>query len=160
MVMVVKKVTLLGLFVAMMSATTGLAQLERRISDLATGDTGNQPLPVDEAFAWFVSSEAPDSLQVRFVLAPEHYLYRHAFAFSLEQGGTETAIPFQLPAGLQKTDQFFGEVEAYYDQLNASLALVAEPSPDAVLWLEYQGCADWGFCYPPQRRSYPLSPPQ
>lgn len=67
-------------------------------------------------------------------------------------------VEYILPEGIQKTDQFFGKIEAYYNLINADLALTTVPSPDAVLVIEYQGCAEWGFCYPPQQAEFKLIP--
>ena len=63
-----------------------------------------------------------------------------------------------MPDGLKKTDQFFGEIEAYYGQLAIDLSLSTVPGPDARIYIHYQGCADWGFCYPPQRFEFLLNP--
>ena len=60
--------------------------------------------------------------------------------------------------GLKKNDQFFGDIEAYYGQLDIDLSLNTVPSPNARIFIHYQGCADWGFCYPPQRFEFLLNP--
>lgn len=52
-----------------------------------------------------------------------------------------------------KHDEFFGQVQTYRKQLQATLAGKADPAVQtAVLQVQYQGCADAGVCYPPQRR--------
>ena len=136
-----------------------LGQLQpRSVSGLESSLGQNRPLPLEQAFPFFVSETSPGQYRITWEPAPGHYLYRHTFAFSLQQseGGDETPLSFQLPDGLKKTDQFFGEIEAYYDRVSADLSL--EPEAEASLIIEYQGCADWGFCYPPQRSVYPLNP--
>ena len=62
---------------------------------------------------------------------------------------------FELPEGLAKTDQFFGEVTVYYDRVSIDLSLPPAHRGKTLI-LHYQGCAEWGFCYPPQRDLYPL----
>lgn len=120
-----------------------------------------RPLPISEAFPWFVSIEGDRRLAVTWQPAPQHYLYRHQFAFGLVEAGSATAvpIPFTLPAGKPHTDQFFGDIEAYYDLVTAHLDLPPGWQAPAELQIHYQGCADWGFCYPPQQDSYRLLPP-
>ena len=90
----------------------------------------------------------------------DSYLYRHAFQFLLVQGEDkrEQSIAFTLPEGVQKTDQFFGDIEAFYGDVSVNLSLPTVPRPEALIVIEYQGCADWGFCYPPQRESLALIP--
>ena len=67
-------------------------------------------------------------------------------------------IDFQLPQGLKKSDEFFGDVEAFYGDISINLTLPTAATPEAQIIIEYQGCADWGFCYPHQSESLPLKP--
>ncbi len=156
-----KSPTLLLLFCTSLLASLATAQLQpRSISSLDNSLGQNRPLPLEQAFPYYVSEVSPGQYRVTWDLAPGHYLYRHAFAFALQQREDAEALEvnFALPDGLKKTDQFFGEIEAYYDQVTADLSLPTVPGPEASLVLEYQGCADWGFCYPPQRVLFALIP--
>ena len=85
---------------------------------------------------------------------------RHAFQFTLSQQADSEELPVEvtIPDGLKKSDQFFGDIEAYYGQLDIGLSLTTVPGPNARIFIDYQGCADWGFCYPPQRFEFLLSP--
>lgn len=122
------------------------------------------PLPQEEAFPFYVSEVSPGRLRVDWILASGHYLYRHAFKFSMtgltrSDGEAETiAVDFVLPEGLEKSDEFFGDIVAYYDNVSVDISLTTVPGPDSILIIEYQGCADWGFCYPPQRAEHRLKP--
>jgi thiol:disulfide interchange protein DsbD len=120
----------------------------------------NEPVPLEQAFPYYVSILNPERLRVTWDIAPGHYLYRHAFEFSLQlhADAESTPITFELPEGEHKTDQFFGEIEAYYGSVKADVSLPASDFNGAVLIIQYQGCAEWGFCYPPQRQEFPLSP--
>ena len=139
------------------------AQLEPRSSGLSLAETLAQqpePLSLDKAFPYFVSSISPGRYRVTWEPAPGHYLYQHAFAFAQQNGseGEELEVTYTLPDGLEKTDQFFGDIVAYYEPVSVEIELGTVPGPDAALIIEYQGCADWGFCYPPQKASFPLLP--
>ncbi len=119
-----------------------------------------RPLASDEAFPYFLSVSSENEFSVTWTPAPGHYLYRHAFAFSVveNENAEPQALAFKLPDGFKKTDQFFGDIEAYYDQVKAEIQIDTAPASGANLVIEYQGCADWGFCYPPQRIALPLTP--
>lgn len=139
-----------------------LAQLEPR-SGLSLAETLSQqpePLPLERAFPYFVSTISPGRYRVTWEPAPGHYLYQHAFAFAQRNTDEGEALPvnFSLPEGLSKTDQFFGDIVAYYEPVSVEIELSTVPGPDASLVIEYQGCADWGFCYPPQTAQFPLQP--
>ncbi|WP_312517313.1 protein-disulfide reductase DsbD domain-containing protein, partial [Stutzerimonas nitrititolerans] len=69
-------------------------------------------LPVREAFRLSLVESTPEQITLRFVAAEGYYLYRHRFQF--KTGDTEVALgEARMPAGQQKTDDYFGEVEVY-----------------------------------------------
>ena len=142
--------------------TLSWSQLELNKSDIFSKDNEIQPEPLklEEAFPFFVSELSPGKYRVTWALAPDHYLYRHAFNFTLRQTERSEGQPIDsvLPEGLQKTDQFFGQIEAYYDKVSVDLDLRPVPGPEANIIIQYQGCADWGFCYPPKRTPFRLFP--
>ena len=68
-------------------------------------------LPVDEAFA--IRAELADSGAARITwdIAPDYYLYRHQFSVRVDGVKVDQ---LQIPAGQGKFDEFFGDVEVYY----------------------------------------------
>ena len=143
---------LLGLC-SLSQAQLGGSSLER-----LSGNERPTPLALDEAFPYFVAEISASEYRITWTPARGHYLYRHAFAFSLQTGNNNEALAFEIPPGLPKSDQFFGDIEAYYDDVSATITLPDTIPEDAELIIEFQGCADWGFCYPPQRQSFLLRP--
>lgn len=141
---------------------TAWSQLDRNSITSFTQQNQQQmvPLSLKEAFPYYVSELSPGKYRINWVLAQGHYLYRHALQFSLLQteGGDSLPVNYELPDGVQKTDQFFGQIEAYYNLLSIDLNLTTVPEPEAGLMIQYQGCAEWGFCYPPQRAFFKLLP--
>ena len=82
-------------------------------------------------------------------IAPGYYLYRHRMSAKTATPGF-TLGEIAMPDGKKKTDEFFGDVEVYYDILTATVPVTR---PEGGLQLRarvsYQGCADAGLCYPP-----------
>ncbi|TKA15866.1 protein-disulfide reductase DsbD family protein [Xanthomonas euvesicatoria] len=108
-------------------------------------------LPVDQAFALSATADSRDRIALHWKIAPGYYLYRHRI--SVKAGKGFAAGELALPEGESKHDEFFGQVQTYRKQLQATLAGKADPAVQtAVLQVQYQGCADAGVCYPPQRR--------
>ncbi|PCI76829.1 MAG: hypothetical protein COB20_09745 [SAR86 cluster bacterium] len=132
----------------------------RTVSGLAAQPASPQPLPLEQAFPFYVSVVSPGRYKIVWNLPDGHYLYRHAFEFTLsaQVDSQELPVEFRMPDGLKKNDQFFGDIEAYYGRLDIDLRLSTVPGPDARIFIHYQGCADWGFCYPPQRFEFLLNP--
>ena len=112
-------------------------------------------LPVHEAFRPTIEQRAPGQLRVRFDMPPGYYLYRHRLAFAVP-GSSETIEAIRLPEGQHKTDEYFGDVEVYYDSLDIDLELAEGAAPET-LQLTFQGCADAGLCYPPETVSIDIA---
>ncbi|MNQ75000.1 Thiol:disulfide interchange protein DsbD precursor [compost metagenome] len=55
-----------------------------------------------------------------------------------------------MPAGEQKHDEYFGDVEVYHGILDIDLPRAASDQRPFTLAVTYQGCADKGLCYPPE----------
>ncbi|MCC7634331.1 protein-disulfide reductase DsbD domain-containing protein [Stenotrophomonas rhizophila] len=115
-------------------------------------------LPVDEAFALTALARDRDRIEISWKIAPGYYLYRHRTTAKPAAGFSAQAL--QMPAGKKHHDDFFGEVETYRERLTAVLPGKAADGTDTVtLEVRYQGCADAGVCYPPQKRSVQVKLP-
>ena len=112
-----------------------------------------QFLPVDEAYQLTLVADGDQRLMLQWVIAPEYYLYRHAFKAQASDSEGSIAANLVVPNGLAKTDEFFGDVEVYYDALEAMVAL-ERTTELAQIKVTYQGCADAGLCYPPETKSF------
>ena len=112
-----------------------------------------QFLPVDEAYQLTLVADGDQRLMLQWVIAPEYYLYRHAFKAQASDSEGAIAANLVIPEGLAKTDEFFGDVEVYYDALEALVDLEGTPEL-AQIKVTYQGCADAGLCYPPETKSF------
>ncbi len=113
-------------------------------------------LPVDEAFSYYISLPEPGIVVVHWDIAQGYYLYREKFGFSAGSSAEEAAmLSAELPPGIAHRDEFFGDVEVYYGQVEARVAMVTAAQP-LTLFIEYQGCSEQGLCYPPQQREIEL----
>lgn len=115
-------------------------------------------LPVREAFRLSLVSTTPEQLKLRFVAEPGYYLYRHRFQFKANDASVVVGNA-KLPAGEQKNDEYFGEVEVYYGVLDVELPLQNPNNRPFTLQVTYQGCADKGLCYPPETESLQIGDP-
>ena len=61
-----------------------------------------------------------------------------------------------MPAGEWHEDEFYGKSEIYRQRLNVPVT-VNQADKGATLTVTYQGCADAGFCYPPETKVVPLT---
>lgn len=96
------------------------------------------------------------TVEVRYSIAKGYYLYRDKFRFAAEGATLGTPV---FPAGKQKHDDNFGDVEVYYKSVVIRLPLSANQSGPITLKVTAQGCADAGVCYPPQEQKLSVTLP-
>lgn len=108
-------------------------------------------LPVDQAFA-LNPQVADGKVLLRWDIAEGYYLYRHQLSFSTRNNTGFQLGEAQIPAGNQKFDEYFGDVEVYYAALDVTLPIEARDIPQGEIGVMYQGCAEAGLCYPPEQQ--------
>ncbi|ANG91204.1 protein-disulfide reductase DsbD [Enterobacteriaceae bacterium 155047] len=109
-------------------------------------------IPADRAFIFDFQQNQHD-LNLTWQVKEGYYLYRKQV--SITPAGAKIAQP-QLPAGESHEDEFYGKSEIYRHQLTVPV-VVNQADNGATLTVTYQGCADAGFCYPPETRVVPLN---
>jgi len=116
---------------------------------IQSGSSQNTFLPVDQAFRPDILDASAQQVTVIFEMAPGYYLYRHRLHLSNPQSPDQD-LQISLPEGKHKTDEYFGDVEVYYDQLQIQLDASQLTAGQTQLRVGFQGCADAGLCYPPE----------
>lgn len=111
-----------------------------------------QFVPVDRAFA-FDFQQSGSQLNLNWQIKPGYYLYRQQIKLNPKQA---ELAPLSLPKGALHEDEFYGKTEIYTDSLNLPIT-VNSAAKGATVSVTYQGCAEAGFCYPPETRVVPLS---
>ncbi|MDV5172002.1 protein-disulfide reductase DsbD [Photobacterium rosenbergii] len=112
----------------------------------------NTFVAVDEAFS-FNFTQQGDQVYLDWQVKPGYYLYQHQLSVSSD---TATLGTVDIPTGKPYHDEFFGEVNIYTEPLTLTVPIVQASDSDT-LTIRYQGCAEAGFCYPPEIRQVPLS---
>ncbi|MDD1625590.1 MAG: protein-disulfide reductase DsbD, partial [Methylococcaceae bacterium] len=70
------------------------------------------------------------------------------------------AVTPVFPAGDTKHDENFGDVVIYHNNLRIPVSLEAANEASSIqLLVQYQGCADRGVCYPPQKKTVDIPLP-
>ena len=109
-------------------------------------------LEADQAFQLVGAERKGNGVTVRWQIAPGYYLYRDRLQFTVAApADTKLGAP-SLPPGQRTEDENGHTIEIYHDDLSARLNWrPGTPAPQR-LRVGYQGCAEAGFCYPPQVR--------
>ena len=106
-------------------------------------------LPVREAYQLDGALTRDGALRLYWQITDGYYLYQHAFKVRSLNGDTPASLAIDFPPALSKTDEFFGEVQVYYNAADLTVRL-PEGAENLSVAVTYQGCADAGLCYPPE----------
>ena len=114
-------------------------------------------LPVEEAYIPTVTV-TDDVATLNFKVMPGYYLYKERITLEAARPAEVVMGPLEMPAGEEKTDEFFGKMHVFHQDFTGTSKLTF-PAARPVLVafrLKYQGCADIGVCYPPQTRTFAM----
>ncbi|HBC5129876.1 TPA: protein-disulfide reductase DsbD [Citrobacter freundii] len=112
----------------------------------------SQFVPADRAFVFDFQQNQHD-LNLTWQVKDGYYLYRKQISITPSQADI---AEIKLPPGVWHEDEFYGKSEIYRKQLTIPIT-VNQAKSGATLTITYQGCADAGFCYPPETKTVPLS---
>ncbi|HEY8096288.1 MAG TPA: protein-disulfide reductase DsbD [Methylobacter sp.] len=121
--------------------------------------SADEILPPDQAFKVSAKALAADRIEISWDIAEGYYLYRNKMHFESKTGEIRLGEP-TFPSGQTHHDENFGDVITYRNTLNVPIALTVENGASSLqLLVQYQGCADRGICYPPQKTTFDLKLP-
>ncbi len=132
---------------------------ESFFGSLFSGSSDSELLPADEAFVLDSRVDGANQITLNWRIEPGYYLYSDKFAFSTDstiQLGTA-----RIPAGEPHFDEYFGDVEVFYNYVEAELPF-SRASPDAievVIDAMLQGCKVDSVCFPVIAQSVVLDLP-
>ena len=122
-------------------------------------------LPPEEAFRVSAASADGSRLQVQWTIADGTYLYQDKVRLALDGDGVQLGA-FDLPRPDIKKDSIkpdgtIGDVAVYHNAIDLDIPLLRSNTDATTVKLtaSYQGCADRGICYPPQKTVFDLTLP-
>ena len=126
---------------------------------LGLGALEDDILPVDQAFR--VAADSPDgkTLVVRWQIADGTYLYQDKLKVRVGGDGVRLSKYELPPADIKqdaiKPDDSIGDVLVYHKQVTLRIPLLRDNTAETEIEVltGYQGCADRGICYPPQKKT-------
>ena len=125
------------------------------------GNSMDEALPADEVFKPDAYAIDGNTIEFGIRLLPDYYLYKSKITVRSLSDKASAGQP-DLPKGKQKTDEWLGEQEVYFDEVIGRVA-IARATPDAMeldIELGYQGCKVDGICYLPVTKTLTVSLPE
>ena len=149
-----------------LTTLTAIAQSSPSLQSILASSGKDEVIPVDQAYQLSAKVASPQEMRLSWDIAQGTYLYQEKIKIKLKQGEGITLGEYKLPqAKIKKNalrpDGITGDLPVYYHRLHIPVPLVRTNSSATTIILEisYQGCADFGFCYPPQRKQLRLDLP-
>lgn len=144
------------------SSFSPLGIIKKLGDSLGLSSDEDEFLTVDKVFIFTAEVTTGNTIRAHWDILDGYYLYRDKFVFTLEDADGVSIGKITLPPGETKVDESFGEMVVYHNEVDILIPLnrtQLDPTP-ITLVAKYQGCAEKGFCYAPQRQSMPLSLPK
>lgn len=115
------------------------------------------PLPAAEVFHVEVKKVDPNTFVINWQIKPNYFLYSDRIKLTSQPDSNIHLGTLRLPSTLTKTDKQGHSYAVYRNQLSIPVGILGNKPGEALFDLHYQGCADDGFCYPPEVKQIMLS---
>lgn len=110
----------------------------------------HKPLPAEKAFQFSYVIKEHNHIVAKWHIAPGYYLYRKHMQIVTT---SNIKIDVQYPQGEIKEDPVKQAANEVYTN-DLSIPIVLQSNADKIqLSIDYQGCSDRGFCYPPMHQN-------
>lgn len=116
----------------------------------------HKPLPAEQAFVFSSQLETNKTVILQWQIAPGYYLYQDQLKVKAP-ASTVKIGKINWPKAKSKTDKISGNYLVYDGKLKVQVPV--EKSAKGLLNLEvnYQGCSEFGYCYPPENKKIQIN---
>ena len=111
-----------------------------------------QPAPAQEVFQLEAKKVDPNTFTLNWQVKPGYFLYSDRIKVTAPENSNVHIAPLRLPPTLTKTDKQGNTYTVYRKELNLPIGILGERPGESLIKVNYQGCSDDGFCYPPETR--------
>ncbi|MFZ2314688.1 MAG: protein-disulfide reductase DsbD [Gammaproteobacteria bacterium] len=104
-----------------------------------------KPLPAEQAFVFSAVKADSQKIVARWKIAPNYYLYAKRLQINVDPS---EQVKIHYPKGKWKKSPLGIQEEVYFKRVLVPIDLPPKVQT-ATLSVDYQGCSQHGFCYPP-----------
>lgn len=115
------------------------------------------PPHAEEVFQLTTKQVDPNTFTVDWQIKKGFFLYKKSIQLKAATDSNFHLGMLSFPPPLHKTTAQGEPIEIYRNQLILAVPVLGEQAGEALLDIHYQGCADDGFCYPPQTTQIKLT---
>lgn len=115
------------------------------------------PLPASQVFQLDVKKIDPNTFAIQWQIKNDYFLYSDRIKLVPQSDSNARLGALRFPPSMKKTDKQGHTYTIYRNHLSIPVAVLGENPGEALLTLHYQGCADDGFCYPPETKQIKIT---
>ncbi|MBA2709650.1 MAG: protein-disulfide reductase DsbD [Tatlockia sp.] len=115
------------------------------------------PLPAAQVFKIDSKRVDPNTFVINWQIKPGYFLYRDRIKLTQAADSNSKLGRILFPQTLKKTDKQGRIFEIYRNELSLPVPILGEQPGESLMKIDFQGCSDDGFCYPPESRQVKLT---
>lgn len=115
--------------------------------------------PAEQAFEFQTSFNAKNQLSLDWHIAPGYHLYRDHLHIKQAPDSQIKLGKIVLPEGKKVTDEVMGTYQILAGEVKIPIPVQGSASGILTMTVEYQGCSDKGFCFPPVKKDVRINVP-
>ena len=115
------------------------------------------PPPAEDVFKISVKLINPNSFSINWDIKNGFFLYKDRINLTKEDEAYFKIGRISLPKALKKTNSSGNKYLIFRNNLNLPVAILGENAGEGLIKVNYQGCSNEGFCYPPQTKTIKLT---
>ncbi|MFC3909918.1 protein-disulfide reductase DsbD [Legionella dresdenensis] len=108
------------------------------------------PLPANDVFPLTVQTSDPNGFTLNWQIKPGYFLYSDRINISVNENSNLHLGQIMYPKPQIKTDKQGRSFPVYRNDVAVHVPVLGISPGESLIKLHYQGCADDGFCYPPE----------
>jgi len=118
---------------------------------------GAEPPPATAVFPMEVKRIDPNTFVINWDIKPGYFLYSDRIKITTPAINNVHLGDIRYPKPVIKVDHQGRQYTVYRQHVSLPVAVLGIQPGEALLELNYQGCSDEGFCYPPETRQILLT---
>lgn len=117
----------------------------------------SNPLPEAQVFQFQFARYDANTLKLDWDIKNGYFLYKERIHIKTPPDHYMQVGTLQFPPPLIKISKQGKQILVYRNTLTLAIPLLANSGGESLVTVEYQGCSDEGFCYPPQTKNIQVS---
>ena len=117
----------------------------------------NIPPPASEVFHLTAKPIDPNTFSLTWQIKKGFLLYKDRILLKESDNSNSHLGTLAFPVPFKKALSNGKETDVYREEAAISVSVLGKQPGESLITVSYQGCADDGFCYPPQTQSVKLS---